>query len=52
MAIDAAVLHEFGHTVLALPDLYGYPVKERAVLLRDPQGELYAGSAVSAGGPG
>jgi hypothetical protein len=44
MAIDAAILHEFGHTCVALPDLYGYPVRAENVFLKDPQGNNYAGS--------
>jgi hypothetical protein len=43
MAIDAAIIHEFGHTCLALPDLYGYPEPVRNVLLKDENGEYYAG---------
>ena len=43
MAVDAAVLHEFGHTCLSQPDLYCFPVRESGVLLRDARGELYAG---------
>lgn len=44
MAIDAAILHEFGHTCVALPDLYGYPVRASNVFLKDEQGNNYAGS--------
>lgn len=44
MAVDSAILHEFGHTCLALPDLYGYPVPKSSVLLRDEEDRLYAGS--------
>ncbi|MBN1917513.1 MAG: Ig-like domain-containing protein [Verrucomicrobia bacterium] len=43
MAIDTAIIHEYGHTVLALPDLYGYPVHKENVLLKDERGEYYAG---------
>lgn len=43
MAIDAAILHEFGHTCAALPDLYGYPVDPSNVFLKDEKGEYYAG---------
>ncbi len=46
MAIDGAILHEFGHTCTALPDLYGYVVFKENVLLRDPKGEPYAGGAL------
>jgi hypothetical protein len=42
MAIDAAILHELGHTCVALPDLYGYPVRAEAVFLTDDQGNRYA----------
>ncbi len=44
MAVDAAILHEYGHTCVALPDLYGYPVRAANVFLKDAQGEDYAGS--------
>jgi hypothetical protein len=44
MAIDAAILHEFGHTCVALPDLYGYPVRPANVFLKNEQGESYGGS--------
>ncbi len=44
MAIDAAILHEFGHTCAALPDLYGYGVFKDNVLLRDSGGTLYVES--------
>jgi hypothetical protein len=43
MAIDAAILHEFGHCILAQPDLYGYPEFGRCVLLKDEKGKYYAG---------
>ena len=43
MAIDSAIIHEFGHTCLALPDLYGYPVRAWNVLLKDEQGNPYGG---------
>lgn len=43
MAIDAAIIHEFGHTCLALPDLYGYPMKADRVFLKDDAGSLFAG---------
>ena len=46
MAIDAAILHEFGHTCVALPDLYGYPVRAENVFLEDENGNRYGGSAV------
>ncbi|MFQ5805624.1 MAG: CARDB domain-containing protein [Phycisphaerae bacterium] len=44
MAIDAAILHEFGHTCVSLPDLYGYPVRANNVFLKDEDGNDYAGS--------
>ncbi len=44
MAIDCAIIHEFGHCVLSQPDLYGYPVKPQNVLLTDENGSPYAGS--------
>lgn len=44
MAVDAAILHEYGHTCVALPDLYGYPVRAANVFLKDEQGDDYAGS--------
>ncbi|MFH0946910.1 MAG: hypothetical protein V2A76_17080 [Planctomycetota bacterium] len=43
MAPDSGLIHEFGHTVLALPDLYGYGVRPENVLLEDGQGKLFAG---------
>ncbi|MBN1917271.1 MAG: Ig-like domain-containing protein, partial [Verrucomicrobia bacterium] len=43
MAIDSAIIHEFGHTILALPDLYGHPCLARNVFLTDENGEPYAG---------
>jgi len=43
MAIDAAILHEYGHTCAALPDLYGYGVEKQNVFLHDANGEPYAG---------
>ncbi|HEY3284358.1 MAG TPA: Ig-like domain-containing protein [Armatimonadota bacterium] len=42
MAIDAAIIHEFGHTILSQPDLYGYPVQARNVLLTDGAGKPLA----------
>ena len=42
MAVDAAILHEYGHTCVALPDLYGYPVRAASVLLKDASGNKYA----------
>ncbi len=46
MATDPAILHEYGHRCLYLPDLYSYPVRIENVLLKDEKGELYAGSEV------
>ncbi|MBN1418491.1 MAG: Ig-like domain-containing protein [Planctomycetes bacterium] len=45
MAIDAAILHEFGHTCASLPDLYGYGVFRENVFLKDGEGRFYAGTA-------
>jgi len=42
--VDAAILHEFGHTILSQPDLYGYGVKASNIFLTDAQGKPYAGS--------
>ena len=44
LAIHSADGDEFGHTCLALADLYGYPVAKDNVLLMDENGEPYAGS--------
>ncbi|MBN1917269.1 MAG: Ig-like domain-containing protein [Verrucomicrobia bacterium] len=41
--IMAGTVHELGHTMLALPDLYGHPVHARGVLVTDANGKLYAG---------
>ncbi len=46
MAIDVAILHEFGHVVTALPDLYGYPMSKKYVYLKDENGDYYAGTNV------
>lgn len=43
---DSGLIHEFGHTCLALPDLYGYGVRPYNVLLRDASGQPIAGSAL------
>ena len=43
--IYASIIHELGHTCLALPDVYCYPVRARNVLLRNPKGELYVGTS-------
>jgi hypothetical protein len=43
LVLKPGLLHELGHTVFKLPDLYGYPVVENRVFLRDPAGEYYAG---------
>ena len=43
MAVDGAILHEFGHTCASLPDLYGYGMFRENVLLKDEQGQPYAG---------
>lgn len=42
-AIDVAILHEFGHVVTGLPDLYGYPMHADCVYLKDENGKYYAG---------
>ena len=42
--ISAAVVHELGHTCLALPDVYSYPVRTVNVLVRDDNGCFYAGT--------
>lgn len=43
MMISAAIVHEFGHTCIALPDLYGYPTKAENVFLKDESGKPYSG---------
>lgn len=45
-AVDAAIIHEFGHTILSQPDLYGYGVKASNIFLTDSQGKPYAGSCL------
>jgi hypothetical protein len=44
--VDAAIIHEFGHTILSQPDLYGYGVKASNIFLTDGQGKPYAGSCL------
>ncbi|MFA5816915.1 MAG: Ig-like domain-containing protein [Bacteroidales bacterium] len=44
MAIDCAIIHEFGHTILSQPDLYGYPVKASNVFVTGDDGKPVAGS--------
>ena len=39
----AGMVHECGHVMLKLPDLYGYPMAGNRVFLRDENGELYEG---------
>ncbi|MBN1917511.1 MAG: Ig-like domain-containing protein [Verrucomicrobia bacterium] len=46
LALESGVMHELGHTVLALPDLYGAPLDQRHFFLRDEDGEPYEGSEV------
>ncbi len=46
MAVDAAIIHEFGHTILSQPDLYGYGVKASNVFLTDGEAKPYAGTPV------
>ena len=45
MSIDCAIIHEFGHTILSQPDLYGYPVKSNNVFITDNNGNYVAGTA-------
>ncbi len=44
LAIESAIMHELGHTMLALPDLYGAPLNYNRSYLKDENGELYEGS--------
>lgn len=44
MSIDCAIIHEFGHTILSQPDLYGYPVKASNVFVKEDDGRPVAGS--------
>ncbi len=46
MAVDSAIIHEFGHTILSQPDLYGYGVRACNVLVTDQEGKPYAGTSV------
>jgi hypothetical protein len=46
MAIDCAIIHEFGHTILSQPDLYGYPVKVSNVFITGDDGLPVAGTPV------
>jgi len=43
MALDSHILHECGHTMLWLPDLYGYAMGGNRIYLKDENGEYYAG---------
>jgi len=43
MALDSGILHECGHTMLKLPDLYGHPVPQNRVYLKDENGHFYEG---------
>ncbi|HOM72268.1 MAG TPA: CARDB domain-containing protein, partial [Armatimonadota bacterium] len=43
LVISSGLVHEFGHCCIALPDLYGYPVKVDNIFLKDENGEYYAG---------
>jgi hypothetical protein len=43
LATEAAITHELGHTMLALPDLYGAPIDPNRTYLKDENGELYEG---------
>jgi hypothetical protein len=44
MAIDPAIIHEFGHTILSQPDLYGYPIKASNVFVTGGDGKRAAGT--------
>ena len=44
-SLNASVVHELGHTCLALPDVYSYPVRWHNVLLKDGEGKLYVGGS-------
>ncbi len=44
LAIDSTIMHECGHTMLALPDLYGAPIDHRRCYLKDDDGKPYEGS--------
>ncbi len=46
MAIDCAILHEFGHTILSQPDLYGYPMNSNNVFITDDNGDFVADTPV------
>jgi hypothetical protein len=39
--ICSGLVHELGHTMLALPDLYGYPMEAQNVFLEDDNGRRY-----------
>jgi len=41
--IIPGLVHECGHTMLKLPDLYGYPMGGKRIFLRDENGDLYQG---------
>ena len=41
--IRTGMVHECGHMMLKLPDLYGYPITGNRVFLRDENGERYEG---------
>ena len=45
-AIDCAIIHELGHTVLSQPDLYGYVTSARNVFITDDDGKPIAGTPV------
>ena len=46
-AIDCAIIHELGHTILQQPDLYGYVTGARNVFVTDDDGKLVAGTSRS-----
>ena len=43
LAMNPGLIHEFGHTCLSLPDLYGYPMARENVFLKDDSGNYFAG---------
>ena len=43
-AIDCAIIHELGHTVLSQPDIYGYVMSAKNVFITDDQGNPVSGT--------
>jgi hypothetical protein len=43
LTLDSGVIHELGHVMLALPDLYGYPMPANRVYINDENGKPYEG---------